>query len=75
MYGESYRVTSSALYDCYLRWCEDNALNALKRESFVTWLRQNEGDFHIKYSYHIQSEGKHVRGFTGIAVNYSTTAY
>lgn len=75
VYGETYRVTSSALYDCYLRWCEDNALNALKRESFVTWLRQNEGDFHIKYSYHIQSEGKHVRGFTGIAVNYSTTAY
>lgn len=33
MYGENYCVTSSKLYDCYTRWCEDNALTSLKRET------------------------------------------
>ena len=33
MFGENYCVTSSKLYDCYTRWCEDNALTSLKRET------------------------------------------
>lgn len=68
MYGENYRVTSSKLYDCYTRWCEDNALTSLKRDTFITWLKQNEDEFHIKYSTHIPNDGKNVRGFTGITL-------
>ncbi len=68
MYGENYRVTSSKLYDCYTRWCEDNALTSLKRDTFITWVKQNEDEFHIKYSTHIPNDGKNVRGFTGITL-------
>lgn len=67
-YGENYRVTSSKLYDCYTRWCEDNALTSLKRDTFITWVKQNEDEFHIKYSTHIPNDGKNVRGFTGITL-------
>ncbi|MBP1534319.1 MAG: DNA primase [Ruminococcus sp.] len=68
MYGENYRVTSSKLYDCYTRWCEDNALTSLKRETFITWVKQNGEEFHIKYSTHIPNDGKNVRGFRGIGI-------
>ena len=68
MYGENYRVTSSKLYDCYTRWCEDNALTSLKRDTFITWVKQNEEEYHIKYSTHIPNDGKNVRGFTGITL-------
>ena len=68
IYGENYRITSSKLYDCYTRWCEDNALTSLKRDTFITWVKQNEEEFHIKYSTHIPNDGKNVRGFTGITL-------
>ena len=73
MYGETLKVTSSALYDCYVRWCEDNALTALKRETFITWVKQNEENYEVKYSYHIQQGSKRVRGFEGIAIKYNST--
>lgn len=72
-YGEKLCVASSALYSSYYNWCEDNALTALKRETFISWLKQNEEAFGIKYSFNIQSGSKRVRGFTGIAVKYSAT--
>lgn len=75
VYGETLKVTSSALYGSYCSWCEDNALTALKRETFVSWLKQNEEIYKIKYSYHIQQGNKRVRGFVGIAIKYSTTAF
>ena len=68
MYGEKLCFTSSKLYNCYVAWCDDNALTALKRDSFVYWLKQNEESFGIKYSCNIQQNGKHLRGFTGISV-------
>ena len=74
-YGEKLCVASSALYDCYYKWCEDNALTALKRETFISWIKQNEDIAKVKYSYHIQTGGKRVRGFVGIAVKYSMTAF
>lgn len=75
VYGENLCVTSSALYDSYSRWCDDNALTALKRETFISWIKQNEDIANVKYSYHIQTGGKRVRGFVGIAIKYSTTAF
>lgn len=74
-YGETLRTSSSALYDSYYHWCEDNALTALKRETFVTWLRQNEADYNIKYDCNIPSWNSHVRGFKGITVKYKANGY
>lgn len=73
MYGENYRVTSSKLYDCYTRWCEDNALTSLKRDTFTSWVKQNSDQFSIKYTNNISAGGKTVRGFRGIAIKYIST--
>ncbi len=70
-YGEKLCVTSSALYDSYYKWCEDNALTALKRETFISWVKQNEDKYSIAYSTNIASNGKNVRGFKGIALTFS----
>lgn len=74
-YGENLRVASSVLYDSYYHWCEDNALTALKRETFVSWLRQNEAACHIKYDLNIPSGSSHVRGFKGIALKFKSSGY
>lgn len=74
-YGENLRVASSVLYDSYYYWCEDNALTALKRETFVSWLRQNEAAYHIKYDLNIPSGSSHVRGFKGIALKFKSSGY
>lgn len=74
-YGENLRISSSALYDSYYHWCEDNALTALKRETFVSWLRQNEEAYHIKYDCNIPNGSSHVRGFKGIALKLKASGY
>lgn len=71
IYGEKLCVTSSALYDSYYKWCEDNALTALKRETFISWIKQNEDKLNVHYSTNIASGGKNVRGFKGIALTFS----
>lgn len=70
-YGEKLCVTSSALYDSYSRWCEDNALTALKRETFISWIKQNEEKLNIRYSTNVSYNGKNVRGFKGVALTFS----
>ena len=70
-YGEKLCVTSSALYDSYSRWCDDNALTALKRETFISWIKQNEDKLNVHYTTNIASGGKNVRGFKGIALTFS----
>lgn len=67
-YGEKQCVTSSALYSSYVHWCEDNALTALKRETFISWIRQNETDYSVSYSMNIVQGGKRVRGFKGMSL-------
>ena len=67
-FGEKLCVTSSKLYTSYSDWCDDNALTALKRETFIYWLKQNQEIYKIKYSTNIASNGKNVRGFKGIAL-------
>lgn len=74
-YGESMKATSSALYTSYYSWCCDNALTALKRETFISWLRQNEAEYHIRYDYNIPNGSSRVRGFNGIAVKRSVTLH
>lgn len=70
-YGEKLCVTSSTLYDSYSCWCDDNALTALKRETFISWIKQNEDKLKVHYSTNIASNGKNVRGFKGVALTFS----
>jgi len=72
-YGDNYKVASSNLYNCYYLWCSANALTPLKRETFITWLRQNESDYNIKYDFNVPSGNTRVRGFSGIKANYKST--
>lgn len=72
-YGENLRVASSALYDSYYHWCEDNALTALKRDTFTSWVKQNSEQFSIKYTNNISAGGKTVRRFRGIAIKNIST--
>ena len=72
-YGKNLCVTSSKLYNNYYSWCEDNALTALKRDTFISWVKQNEQKFNVKYSHNIPLDGKTVRGFRGITLKYMST--
>ena len=42
VFGADYRVASTDLYAVYEYWCRENALTALRRDSFVIILRANE---------------------------------
>jgi len=66
VFRENASVSSRILYDKYYRWCIDNTLTEMSRESFVSWLKNNAAKYNIKYSTHIPYEGKDVRGFKGI---------
>lgn len=70
IFDEKLCVTSSRLYENYNRWCDDNALTPLKRDTFTGWLKQNENKLNIKYSNNIPLDGKTVRGFRGIALTF-----
>ncbi|MBP3854428.1 MAG: DNA primase [Ruminiclostridium sp.] len=68
--SEGYSVTSRDLYNSYKLWCKDNALSAMKIESFIAWLKENADTLKIKFSYHITNGESHVRGFKGIGIKY-----
>lgn len=61
-------IASVDLYDAYLQWCVDNALDEIKREAFIRWLIAYQDKYNIKYTNNISSDGKRVRGFTGISI-------
>lgn len=71
-FGENYKTSSTDLYNVYNGWCEGNALTALKRETFISWLKSNQEKYCIKYDYNILTrDNKRVRGFRGICVTHS----
>jgi putative DNA primase/helicase len=68
VFAETAEVSSAVLYGAYSRWCEENALTAIKREPFITWLKSNQQKYGIVYSTHIKSaEGRNIRGFKGLS--------
>jgi putative DNA primase/helicase len=73
--GENLSVSSHELYNCYYSWCEENALLAMKSQSFSAWLKENAETANVKFSYHVNYNGHRVRGFMGIAVKHNTTAF
>lgn len=67
-FDKSKAVSSRLLYSVYANWCEENGLTALKRDSFISWLRSNEGDYPFRHGNNVYSEGKRVRGFEGLFI-------
>lgn len=70
-FSEDAQASSTDLYGGYYRWCAENALTALRQETFIGWLKSNERRYNIRYVYHVPSRnGGHVRGFKGIKTSY-----
>lgn len=66
-FGENHQTTGADLYAAYSMWCGDNALTAMKRDSFIGWLKTNQKKFGISYEMNVIDErGNRVRGFKGI---------
>ena len=61
-------ISSTTLHKIYSEWCEDNGLTALKRETFINWLKSNALKYSVKYSNNVYENGKRVRGFEGIYI-------
>ncbi len=71
VFGGEYQTSCTDLYEAYCSWCNANALSILKRETFVNWIKSNQGKYSIKYTCNIPSNnGRRVRGFRGIYVKY-----
>lgn len=65
------QTSSTDLYGGYSHWCSENALTALRQETFIGWIKSNERRYNIKYVYHVPGRnGGHVRGFRGIRTSY-----
>lgn len=69
VFCESSAISSTTLHRVYCDWCEENALTALKRETFINWLKSNADKYNVRYSNNIYENGKRVRGFEGIFLN------
>lgn len=75
VYGKEKSITCSDFYAVYDWWCRDNALTALKRDSFITILKTNEARFGISYDFNVlNDQGKRVRGFKGVNTCYKVRA-
>ena len=67
IFAETYEISSAVLYGCYAKWCDVNALTAIKREPFITWLKANQRKYNVRYSTNIATaNGGFVRGFKGV---------
>lgn len=66
LFGNDKQISSAELHQAYTDWCEINALTPMKRDSFITWLKCNQEKYAIKYDCNIKSNGRRVRGFTGL---------
>lgn len=70
-FGSDIQTSSTDLYAGYVHWCAENALTALRQDTFVGWLKSNERKYNIKYVYHVPGRnGRHVRGFRGIKTKF-----
>ncbi len=45
--GNNCKTTGSELYAVYCQWCEENAMTALKRDTFISYLKKNQDKFDI----------------------------
>ena len=68
IFDKNKRVPSKMFYEFYANWCDENGLTAIKRDSFINWLRSNEGEYPIHYSNNAYIGRKRVWGFEGISI-------
>lgn len=66
LFGSDKQISSAELHQAYIDWCEINALTPMKRDSFIAWLKCNQEKYAIRYDCNIKSNGRRVRGFTGL---------
>ena len=71
-YGD-FDVAGYDLYAAYSVWCGDNSTTALKRDTFIHYLRNNAHRLNISYVNNVlTNDGKRVRGFRGIKPHFCT---
>lgn len=68
IFDKNKTVSSKQLHEFYANWCEENGLTAMKRDSFVGWLKSNEGEYPMHYSNNVYINKKRVWGFEGISI-------
>lgn len=60
---------TSALYECYRTWCEDNAIYQLSQKKFSDSMAKLASKFDLVYSCHIPTvSGRQARGYRGIRI-------
>ena len=70
-FGDNFEASGVDLYGGYLLWCSRNALTALKKDTFISWLHSNEQKYNIRYDTHIRNRNnERVRGFKGLKTSY-----
>ena len=67
-------ASSKKLCGAYRRWCEENCEKPLSDKSFLTYLRQNETAYEIRYSNNLPIGGRTARGYRGVEVVAETDA-
>ncbi len=63
------QASSGALFRVYRQWCDDNATPSFSQKSFCASVKQLASQYGLQYTNKIPlSDGRIVRGFTGISV-------
>ena len=65
-FGVDFQESTTNLYSGYIDWCHKNLLTELKKDTFSSWLKVNSEKYNIRFSTHIKTDNREVRGYKGI---------
>ncbi len=65
-FGADFQESTTNLYSGYIDWCHKNLLTELKKDTFSGWLKANSEKYNIRFSTHIKTDNREVRGYKGI---------
>ncbi|MDE7279782.1 MAG: DNA primase [Oscillospiraceae bacterium] len=65
-FGADLQESTTNLYSGYIDWCHKNLLTELKKDTFSSWLKANYEKYNIRFSTHIKTDNREVRGYKGI---------
>lgn len=65
-FGTDFQESTTNLYSGYIDWCHKNLLTELKKDTFSSWLKTNSEKYNIRFSTHIKTDNREVRGYKGI---------
>ena len=65
-FGADFQESTTNLYSGYIDWCHKNLLTELKKDTFSSWLKANSEKHNIRFSTHIKTDNREVRGYKGI---------